>query len=248
MKRWFFSLLIAFISYHSFGQTTGTLTVDFESATAGGKYSPRNIVAVWIEDANGEFVKTLLAYADRRITHLNNWESATDKKGVKYNRTDAITGATKSNHGNRTCTWDGTDYNKNAVADGSYSLCMELTDKNSTGNYSKFSFVKGETNKLEPGDAQSFLNISIHWEAIATAIVPHIQISDEISIVPNPVQHIFKVKGENIDRIEVWSINGKLLKQNLPSFEFDMSEFQNGIYLVKIYKGNQLIVKKIVKN
>lgn len=248
MKRGILSLIVVFAAFGVFAQTAGKLTVEFKSATAGGKYSPRNVVAVWVEDENGEFVKTLLAYADRRITHLNNWESTTDKKGVKYDRTDAITGATKSSHETRSCLWDGTDYNKNVVADGNYSLCMELTDKNSTGNYSSFSFIKGETNKVEPGDVPSFLNISIHWEATATAIIPNIPIIDDVSIVPNPVQNIFKVEGENIDRVEVWSITGKLLKSNTHSVEFDMTEYKNGIYLVKVYKGDQMIVEKMVKN
>ena len=248
MKYWILHLLFVFACLGVFAQTSGTLTVEFKSATTGGKYSPRNIVAVWIEDSNGEFVKTLLAYADRRITHLNNWELSTEKQGIKYDRTDAITGATRSSHDTRSCLWDGTDYNKNPVEDGNYSLCMELTDKNSTGNYSKFAFEKGETNKVEPADAPSFLNISILWESTATANTPDIPINDNVVIIPNPVKNIFRVEGENIDRIELWSISGKLLKPNSNSFELDMTEYKNGIYLVKVYKGDQMIVKKIVKN
>jgi hypothetical protein len=248
MKFWILHCLFIFACLGVFGQTTGKLSVEFKSATAGGNYSPRNIVAVWIEDSNGEFVKTLLAYADRRITHLNNWELSTDKKGVKYDRTDAITGATRTSHDTRKCTWDGTNYNKTLVADGNYSLCMELTDKNSTGNYSKFSFKKGETNKVEPADAPSFLNISILWEATATANIPDIPFNDDVSVIPNPMKNIFRVEGENIDKIEVWTISGEWLITNTNSLEVDMGKYKNGIYLVKVYSGTRLIVKKIVKN
>jgi len=123
-------------------QTTGKLDVSVTTSATGGNYAPRNIVAIWIEDESGNFVKTLLAYAEKRIQHLNTWEKATSAKGSMYNRTDAITGATQSSHGTRTCSWNGTDYNKNLVADGKYYVCMELTDKNATGNFSKFELQK----------------------------------------------------------------------------------------------------------
>ena len=44
--------------------TPGTLHVTTLTSAAGGNYAPRNIVAVWVEDSNGVFVKTLLAYAN----------------------------------------------------------------------------------------------------------------------------------------------------------------------------------------
>lgn len=62
---------------------------------------PRNIVAIWIEDASGNFVNTLLGRADKRITHLNTWKTATSKEGRTYIRVDAVTGATLSCHGKK---------------------------------------------------------------------------------------------------------------------------------------------------
>ncbi len=145
MKRFVLIMFIAITGIQLSAQTTGKLDVSVTTSSTGGNYAPRNIVAIWIEDESGNFVKTLLAYAEKRIQHLNTWEKATNAKGSMYNRTDAITGATKSSHGTRTCSWNGTDYNKNLVADGKYFVCMELTDKNSTGNFSKFEFTKVRT-------------------------------------------------------------------------------------------------------
>ena len=99
-------------------QTNGTLSVSVTTSSTGGSYAPRNILAIWIEDNSGKFVKTLLAYADKRKQHLNTWETSTTTAGSVYNSIDAITGATQSSHGTRVCSWNGTDYNKNAVADG----------------------------------------------------------------------------------------------------------------------------------
>ena len=124
-------------------QTEGTLNVSAATSAAGGNYAPKNIVAIWVEDNQGNFVKTLLAYAQARRTHLNTWEASTTAAGSPFNAVDAITGATKTSHATRTCTWNGTDVNGALVADGTYRLRMELTDKNATGNFSTFTFIKG---------------------------------------------------------------------------------------------------------
>ena len=98
MKTIITSLLVL-ISFFTFAQTEGTLTVSLTTSSAGGNYSPRNIVAIWIEDDNGNFVKTLMAYANVRKTHLNTWEASTSAAGSIYNVVDAITGVTKTSHG-----------------------------------------------------------------------------------------------------------------------------------------------------
>jgi hypothetical protein len=117
-------------------QTDGVLNVTATTSSAGGNYAPKNIVAIWIEDDQGNFVKTLLAYAQNRKTHLNTWEASTTAAGSPFNTVDAITGATKTSHGTRTCSWNATDINGAIMPDGTYKVWFELTDKNSTGNFS----------------------------------------------------------------------------------------------------------------
>jgi len=228
-------------------QTTGKLDVSVTTSATGGNYAPRNIVAIWIEDESGNFVKTLLAYAEKRIQHLNTWEKATSAKGSMYNRTDAITGATQSSHGTRTCSWNGTDYNKNLVADGKYYVCMELTDKNATGNFSKFEFTKGAGNSVSPQNVASFSSVSIVWEATATLNKKEITTENNIQIFPNPTKNIFHIKGENISEIEILNIAGTVIYKNNSTTRIDMSNFKNGIYLVRIKVGNQIIIKKLAK-
>lgn len=229
-------------------QTSGKLDVTVTTSSAGGNYAPRNIVAIWIEDASGNFVKTLLAYADKRIKHLNNWETTTNLKGTMYNRTDAITGATKSSHAARTCSWDGTDYNSNLVADGKFFICMELTDKNSTGNYSKFEFEKGADNSVTPPNVPSFSSINIAWEASGTVAVQNVALIDNIQIFPNPTKNIFHVKGENISGIEILDLSGALIFKNNSTTRINMSSVEKGIYLVRIKTDSGVIVKKLVKD
>ena len=247
MKRTVFFIITAIAWIQLSAQTQGKLNVSVTTSSAGGNYAPRNIVAIWIEDASGNFVKTLLAYADKRIQHLNTWETSTSLKGTMYNRTDAITGATMSAHGTRTCIWNGTDYNLNPVADGKYFVCMELTDKNSTGNYSRFEFTKGVSNSVTPNNVPSFSSISLIWEATGTVDTHEIAFDNDIQIFPNPTKNIFHIRGENIYEIEILNMSGSLILKNNSTTRIDMSNFKNGIYLVRIKEGNRTIVKKLVK-
>lgn len=135
------------------------LTVTANTSSAGGNYSPKNILAVWIENSSGQFVKSLAVYAAERKSDLTRWQSAS-----KGNTTDAKTGATRSGYNAISVRWDGTDTNGNVVADGTYKVCLELTDKSSSGNFSTFSFTKGTTEESQtPSNAPSFSNITIKW-------------------------------------------------------------------------------------
>lgn len=140
-------------------KTNGTLSVSTLTSAAGGNYAPKNIVAIWIESGNGTYVKTLLAYANTYKRYLTNWAAKSS-----YNTTDAITGATVNAHAVRSCTWNGTDKNGAVVGDGTYRVCMELTDKDATGNYHYFEFTKGTNSvTITPSNVSSFSNISIVW-------------------------------------------------------------------------------------
>lgn len=135
------------------------LTVSVTTSTAGGGYAPRNVVAIWIENNAGQFVKTLTVYAQARASDLTNWSSSSGG-----NKVDAVTGATQSNYGTIYGVWNGTDVSGTVVADGTYKVCMELTDKGSTGNFSAFPFTKGTAAvTLTPGNVSSFSSISIKW-------------------------------------------------------------------------------------
>lgn len=72
-------------------QTLGELEVSVSTAATGGNYAPRHVLAIWIEDDQGNFVKTLLSYASERRTHLNTWQASTNNAGTEYNTVDAIT-------------------------------------------------------------------------------------------------------------------------------------------------------------
>ena len=247
MKKIFVLALLVFQITAICEQTTGSLSVSVTTASTGGTYSPKNIFVIWIEDASGNFVKTLTAYADRRIQYLYTWTANTSAKGTQYNRVDAVTGVTLSNHGTRTGTWDGTNYNRNQVADGNYYVCFELTDKHAQGNYSRFAFTKGATNSITPANVTGFSNISIQWTASGTTAVETTDFTNDIQIFPNPSGKLFRVKGNNITKIEVLSISGAFLFLNDNNSQIDLGNFSNGIYLARIKTGEEIVIKKLVK-
>lgn len=231
----------------SLAQTPGTLTVTATTSSAGGNYAPRNIVAIWVEDDQGNFVKTLMAYAQTRRTHLNNWEASTTAAGSAFNTVDAITGPTRNSHATRTCTWGATDIEGNIVDDGPYFLWMELTDKNGTGNFSSFSFSKNEmAQTLTPLNVPSFSSISIAWEPTSTSTGDK-EMEDNIKIYPNPTPGFIHVSGEKILEIKIRNSAGKEIKLNDTDI-IDISDQPDGLYLIEIVTEKGQFSDKILKN
>lgn len=247
MKFFFVLVACIFLSFQISAQTTGTLSVTVTTASTGGNYAPKNVFVIWIEDASGNFVKTLNANAEKRIQYLYKWSAATAAKTTRYNRVDAVTGATLGSQGTRTGTWNGTDYDKKPVADGTYFICFELTDKHAQGNYSRFAFTKGADNKVTPANTTGFSNISIQWTASGTTAVEIIEIQNDVQIFPNPSRNIFTVQGDDIRQIEVLTLSGALLFTNRNTTEIDLGNYVDGIYLARIKAGDKTVIKKLVK-
>ncbi len=106
-------------------------------------YTPNHIVAVWIEGAGGTFVKTIGRWAATRKEYLLAWKA---KAGT--NDADAVSGATINDHATPlNITWDLKNKAGTVVPDGTYTVRMELADRNSTSttqnNEGTFTFVKG---------------------------------------------------------------------------------------------------------
>jgi hypothetical protein len=245
-KLWII-LLVCLSANWVIAQTNGTLSVSVTTSSTGGNYAPRNIVAIWIEDNSGKFVKTLLAYANTRKTHLNTWEASTTTAGNAFNTIDAISGPTQSSHGTRTCQWNGKDYSGKLMTDGDYKVKMELTDKNATGNTASFTFTKGpNAQKLTPANVPSFSSISINWSSSTTGINPEITASNTIVVYPNPGTGQFTVLGENIKSIEVKDLSGKLICKNNAPF-FNLTNHPKGFYLVSVKTDQISVIKKVIK-
>ncbi|OUR99411.1 hypothetical protein A9Q86_12650 [Flavobacteriales bacterium 33_180_T64] len=73
-------------------------------------------------------------------------------------------------------------------------------------------------------------------------------VSVQFKLFPNPTSNYINVSASNtIDKIEFYSILGhKVLETNNTNI-IDISNFDSGVYFVKIYSGNKSISKKIIK-
>jgi hypothetical protein len=137
--------------------------VDFTTLTYHGKYSPKNIGAVWISDAQGHFVKSLDVWASTRIVHLVKWNASSGG-----NQVDAITAATAPSHGSHSADWNCTDVNENPVSDGPYQLHLEFTEEDSAfliwppGPSVVIDFEKGPAPvSLGPSDQSNYQSITL---------------------------------------------------------------------------------------
>jgi hypothetical protein len=92
-----------------------TFSFDVTTVTARGRYAPVNVGAIWISDAQNKFVKTLRWWGNIRLSNATAWVQASGN-----NKTDAVSGASRTGHGMLNAKWDCTDVSKNAVADGQY--------------------------------------------------------------------------------------------------------------------------------
>lgn len=140
----------------------GTVTVTVTTTPRGGNYAPANVVAIWAQDAQGAFIKTMGRWANARRQHLVAWTTAAGALDV-----DAVSGATRNNHtAPLTVTWNLRDKANAEIPDGTYTIRMELADQNSNqpdqNHQGTFTFVKGTEPQTQTALVNGgFTNVSI---------------------------------------------------------------------------------------
>jgi hypothetical protein len=248
VKRVWSFIFTVFIICEISAQSKGVLTVTTTTSNAGGNYAPKNIVAIWIENENGKFVKTLAAYANARKMYLNTWKASTTNAGCMYSVVDAVTGATRTSHGPITCSWNGTDYNGAEVADGTYNLRFELTDKHSTGNIASFPINKGNVpQEFSPADVPSFGTTSIHWKPTSVSGIEYKSQQKELNVNFNPSSGLLSVFGVSVKKIEIFNFAGQLVKVYSTSTA-NLDNLPIGIYLIVVKTDIRIYSQKIVKS
>lgn len=87
-------------------------------------------------------------------------------------------------------------------------------------------------------------NLLIYNESVSK--VSSVQAS-RLRIYPNPAKEFIRVDAqlfENI-KLELYSLNGLKLK-TVNQHKMDISSFENGTYLLKVYRGNDFRVSPII--
>lgn len=75
------------------------------------------------------------------------------------------------------------------------------------------------------------------------------RVSREIRVYPNPTSALIQVRAPVAISVDLYGIEGKLLKRINNAHEIDFAEFANGLYFLEIYnlKGDLLKIEKLVK-
>ena len=126
-------IIAALVVKSAAAQQQSAAEVTFSFTRQGGTAS--NQYAVWIEDAQGQYVKTLYATRwtanggwrrgeGRRAASIPVWVRQADVANKSRTQIDALTGATPRT-GALTYTWDGTNSVGAAVPNGEYVLLIE---------------------------------------------------------------------------------------------------------------------------
>lgn len=65
-------------------------------------------------------------------------------------------------------------------------------------------------------------------------------------LYPNPTNGILNIGNENLEKILVCDVSGKVVSEFAPTSQIDLSNFSKGIYLIKLLSNKEIIVDKIV--
>ncbi len=259
----FLIFLFSLLSVKTYSQSvTESVNFTVRTSSPGGNFSPKNIGAIWVEDSNGNFIKTLKRWADRRKQYLYTWNNASSGNVV-----DAITRATESSHKTHTVSWDITDVSGNTVPNGEYRLIVEMTDRHAQGPTAAFSFPVGESsNTLYPDDATFFHDIELSWVSTVTHVDGENVLNYKLSQnYPNPfnpstvISYSLK-QGEHVD-LSIYNLLGEkvvtLVQReqdagnytvhfNASSLNAGSQDLISGVYIYRINTNNFNAAKKMI--
>ena len=133
-------------------EKTGKVEVSFSFTKQSGFSS--NQFAVWIEDAQGGYVKTLYATKftatggwQKRENSIPRWVKQSNLAGMSKAQVDAITGPTPKS-GTLRYSWDGKDYTGKEVKAGEYRVYVEATLRDENQVLYMAIVILGESGKV----------------------------------------------------------------------------------------------------
>jgi len=214
---------------NQYGQNTpGALSFSVTTISNGASFSPKHVLAIWIEDGSGNFVKTLNLNANKRKQYLYTWN---DKSSGDV--TDAVTGSTLSSHTSHEATWDGTNTSGATVADGDYQVQVEYTSEHAQGPMTTVQFTKSASGfSVTPNDATYFSEMDLQFIPESTTGIPSRLPVKSFSVYPVAAKDFLHI---DLDlntpgpiTIAVYSIDMKVLK------EIPMKEINRGKHVLKL--------------
>ncbi len=141
---------------------TGPVKFSVETKRDKGKYAPKHVLAIWVTDAKGKFVRTLEIYGKKRMKYLTVWG-----KNSKQNTADAITGATLKKHVAHNVVWDCRDAKGKLVPNGYYYIQVEFAEEHKRTQMMPLRHVKFQKGakavSIKPKDTPNFVKIKLDY-------------------------------------------------------------------------------------
>jgi len=158
--------------------------------------------------------------------------------------------------------------------DTCFSAIKTITIPESNGSYvvkdgASLELVAGEKVTVKPffkSEVGSYTHIYIGEPSCPVVLAPSIVTTiedqdmpledDNIQVYPNPTTGITNIivmseNKEDLIHIQLFSLVGtQIINRTIPyqeDFQFDMSQYNRGIYIIKIMYNNELYVKKLIK-
>lgn len=287
MKK-LFLLFVFFISVITvFAQTSGTLTVSTVTSSTDPNdltgasctsctYAPKNVLAIWIEDASGKFIKSISVWAAPMTANpvgrrycLSAWmaKSNQDLTGltvnpsIKPNPLDGQTGATLQAYKTINCSWNGKDVNGVVVPDGVYFVKYELTDMETNipyapvkdsglgdgiNTYLSVQFTKGPASVSLTPADVTSFGTNKVTWTPSSTGINNSEFDNLYSVYPNPAKKSIFVSGPDIQQVEILNLSSKSLLKSTQT-SINVSSLKSGSYIVRIYTNNGVVNKKIIK-
>jgi len=208
-------LSLLFLSYSLVlnAQTDGTVSFTIRTiAKTSSNYSPKHVLAMWVEDENGKLVKNLELSAAKRKQYLYTWNTKSGGSSV-----DITSGATLSSHITHTKTWNCRDKAGVLVPDGNYKIITEFTSEHAQGPLNTVSFAKeGEKISLNPEGSAFFSNISLEYKPSGlTGIESGFVVENALEVYPNPVNDFinisFSINSPSLVKFSLYNMNMQLI-------------------------------------
>jgi len=241
-------------------QTNGTLTFTFTQSVPAGTTATKNVMAVWIENNAGTFVKTRMRYwGSGTNDHLPSWVTNSAQNVAP----DALTGATlqasttPTAFGAKTITWDGKGATGTLMPDGVYKVMIESSYCNpqpANGAHwllTSFTFTKGPAvEHLTPTGDANFSAITSDWVPTFTGVQTN-ETKNNISVYPNPTNGIVNINIKNSLKgtIKVENITGETVFEEKVDINgskvesIDLSKLANGNYFVKVQSSDSKVAE-----
>ncbi len=246
-------LAVAFSANESKAQTAGSLTFSFTATEPSGNYSNKVVLAIWIENSSGTFIKTKMRYGVTRVQYLNVWINKSSQNVV-----DATTGATTT-IGTKSITWNGTNASGALVPDGTYKVWLQMSDANSNGPTTSLTFTKGVAADHQTGASGNFTNMVLNWTPSTVGVNETVSGDLSVNCFPNPFNSETSIDYtlENASKatVSIYDLQGNLVQKLVDNQESygkntviwnATSNIAPGAYYISVKAGNFSVVKKVM--